>query len=191
LSRADSTHMKNRVLEDLIRHKNLGKRHLISDAQLRYYSNWYYPLIRELVASGATDVETIQKKMRWQIDEAKIKTAIEDLKNLGFIETTPELMSVNSEVVATSPEPNSLEIKLFQKIMIEKAMDALSSTDRHERDIRSATLSIDSSRLPDLKRFVHAMLGHIIETFEAKAEKKNSVIQFNVQTFYLTKLNES
>lgn len=52
LKKAKLSTDKKEILEELLSDKKFCARHPLAASQYRYYSSWYYPLVRELIVMG-------------------------------------------------------------------------------------------------------------------------------------------
>lgn len=186
LSNARTPTEHARIYQLLLKDVQFSKAHPIAAAEFRYYRKWYYPVLRELLVVRSEDAESLQKKLRWPVELTEIQEALNDLKSLGFISEFQGKFQARQQLVVTSEEAPRQELALFQREMIEKAIESLDSLPSNRRDIRSSTMAIDGELFPELKAFLHQVLIDVVQKFEGRSSKKDLVLQLNTQAFPLT-----
>lgn len=186
LDQARLPEAKGKIWQGILKDKHFAEIHPLAQAEFRYYSNWYYPLVREMIAMGIQAPDVIESKMEWAVTLQSIERAIEDLKAMKLVEETGGGLRVTNQSVMTEREPQAHEVLLYQREMISKAQEALTKFPRERRDIRSSTFSIDTRLLPEFKSFLQSVLVQAIEKFEKRSENPDAVYQLNLQAFPLT-----
>jgi uncharacterized protein (TIGR02147 family) len=176
---------KKAILEELVSDKVFCERHPLAPVQYRYYTRWYYSLIRELVLMGCNTRESIYTYVKNKIAYDEMEVALQDLQKLSLIRETKECFQVSHQIIATESEVTNDVFTLFQHEMISLAQNAIQSVARELRDIRSATFSIHQDDLPELKGYLEKVIVEAIRNFESKRSQRNLVMQLNVQAFPL------
>lgn len=156
----------------------------IEERQYEYYTNWYNPVIRELVTNPAFngDPETLCKVLQPSITPSQAKRSIELLLRLGMIKKQVGRYVQISPLLSTGPEVNSLAIVNFHRAMGGLATEALDRFSKNERNITSSTLYITGEvykqmvkKIEDLRRELLAMADSV--------KQGERVYQANFQLF--------
>jgi uncharacterized protein (TIGR02147 family) len=191
--RAKSQEEKQRVLFRLqkCRPSEFGK--LLSEDEMRYYTHWFFPVVREMVcmADYDGDMAKLGQRLDPPADAAEVADALMTLLKLRmvehrdgkFVQTQPKLIS-----------PINLSSSLlrgFHQKMIELGLRSLQTHPTEERDINCMTFSVRRDRLPALKQKIQQFQFEITQILEGSNGSDDSVYQLNVQLFPLTKTGEN
>lgn len=161
----------------------------IEKRQYDYFSKWYYPAIRELVAfsNGKIDPETIAARLHPKVPVKEVMSAINMLESLHLIEKRDDgLWQQVHRNVSTGPEIKSLVVTNFHKEMMRLAAEAIDRVPPKRRDISALTLSVHSDTLSEIKDRIIAFRKELMEMASAD-EALDTVVQINIQLFPLTK----
>jgi len=175
------------VFQQLLKDSRFSKAHPLAAAEFRYYRQWYYPAIREILLFNTLTPEEIQERLRWPVGIQEINTALNDLKELKFVSEKEGRYSSSQRLIMTPAEAPVAQLGIYQRQMLEKAHQALDELPSDRRDIRSSTMSIDKDLFPELKAYMHQVLMDVMERFESQSTKKDLVLQLNTQAFPLTR----
>jgi uncharacterized protein (TIGR02147 family) len=155
----------------------------------RYLSNWYYVAIRELVAleDFVEDPAWIAAQLRGKITRKNAVDALSDLINLELLKRDENGRLRQSEplVKFRGEGFNVLVDKLHQE-MIQRASEALASDHYDDVDASFVTLSLERSRIPEIKRVIEEFRDRLTQQFGLGPTRADSVVQVNVQLFELT-----
>jgi uncharacterized protein (TIGR02147 family) len=176
---------KKLILEQLVTDRAFCQRHPLAAFQYRFYSKWYYTLIRELVVMGCSNRTSIHSYLGDRVTYNEMELAIEDLKTLGLIKENEKFLEVCNQILSTDSEVVSEVFKLFQSEMLVRAQKAMIEMPRELRDMRSATFSINKEDFPALKAFLELVTARAIQHFESRRTDRDLVLQLNLQAFPL------
>lgn len=174
-----------------------SKQARLSDSQMNYYSSWYYPAIRELVAMPdfREDPEWICAKLRQKVNKKQTNQALADLLKLGMLARDPQGKLMQVEPLIKFPGGFfNLAVQNFHIEMMERAKESLLEDDYVERNASSVTLTFRRRHLPDLIRRIAEFRDELIESFGAPGEGTDApdcVLQVNLQAFQLTSVKRS
>lgn len=161
----------------------------IDKRQYDYFSKWYYPAIRELIAfkNGMAGPETIAAQLHPKVPLKEVLTAIDLLESLGLIEKRADgrWQQVHRNV-STGSEIKSLVVVNFHKEMMRLAAEAIDHVPPKRRDISALTLSVQRDTLLELKDRIIAFRKELMEMASAD-DAPDTVVQINIQLFPLTK----
>lgn len=168
-------------LKQFISHQN------ITADQYEYFSNWYIPVIREMVLLKGfkNDPSWVASHIKPRITSHEAKKAIELLLRLGLLAEHDGVMVQSESQLNTGNEIQSMAIWNFHNNMISLAQRSLKETTR-ERNIAGLTIALNKEQFERLNEMVHHffMESQKMSEEEVIAER---VYQLNVQLFSLSK----
>jgi uncharacterized protein (TIGR02147 family) len=188
---AKTVEEKKLYFERLMKYHN-SKAFRVDASQYKYYSNWYYIAVRELLAIGnfKDDYAAIAQTLNPSIRSEQAKKSIEVLKKLGLIQKDKNgcYRSVD-KILTTGPDIKSLAIANFQKNMMEMAKEAIDRHAAQHRNISTVTFSVSGDTYNDIKAELDACRKKILGMVE-RSENEDRVCQLNMQLFPLTRIKE-
>jgi uncharacterized protein (TIGR02147 family) len=185
---AKSHEEKNRYYQRLLQSKKYSQLKPIEKRQYEYYSTWYHPVIRELVASKGFDgtPEWLSKRLNPQVTTVQCGKSIELLESLGFIKKVGESsFQQTSSVVSTGPELTSLVVHNYHKKILELTHHVMDSLSMRERDVSTLTLGVKKERIPEFKKRLREFRKELLELASTDDEPEE-VVQLNLQFFPVT-----
>lgn len=125
--------------------------------QLDQFSLISDPIHYSLLALMETD--TFQSNIQWisnklNKDSDEIKTALDCLKRLGFIEIEPEIKLIDAKFVETPSDIPHQALRDHQSAKIKEALVALDELPVHIRDHTSITIPVNPEKLPEAKKII-------------------------------------
>jgi uncharacterized protein (TIGR02147 family) len=186
-NQATTAKERNRCHERLTRFKQYREIHKLDAAQAAYYSNWYLPAIRELVAREdfSEDPKWIARVLHPKITSAQAKKAIETLLELGLVERARGRLRQSKPLVTTGSGPLGPHVVNYHRAMLQAAAEALDTVARDEREISSLTLCVSEEVMKDLKERIREFRREILQIAELEG-KPERVVQINFQLFPLS-----
>ncbi len=164
----------------------------ILESQYEYYSHWYNPVIRELVAvSGIEwDARTLSTALKPKVPAVQVRHSIELLEKLGMIRREGNGWVKSSPDVSTSPEVHSVAVFQYHRELIQLANESLERDSGHERNFTSLTLEMNAQEyqliVDMLTRFRKDSLGICGSTGPV-----DRVYQLNLHLFPVTNTLEA
>jgi len=191
-NQATAAKERNRCHERLTRFKQYREIHRLDAAQTAYYSTWYLPAIRELVAREdfIEDPKWIARTLHPKIAPAQAKNAIETLLELGLVERDRGRLRQSNPLVTTGSGPLGAHIVNYHRAMLQRAAEALESVERDQREISSLTLCVSEAVMLDLKERIREFRREILQIAELEG-KPERVVQINFQLFPLSEKREA
>lgn len=188
-NQASSTDEKNFHFERMSHHQQYRKIREIVPDQFEYYSKAYHVALRELVdtADFKEDPTWIVERLRHQVSEKDVLAGLDLLLRLGLLCRKNGRLVLSESSVTTAAEVSSLAIMNYHKEMLKTAMDSLEFQEAHERDFSSVTVTVNAQQLKELKRKVTEFRNSILSWLDSSGEKRDEVLQVNLQVFPLTK----
>jgi uncharacterized protein (TIGR02147 family) len=173
--------------------QTFGRHH--SAAQLRqdqytYFSKWYYPALRELVAilDFKNDFKLLARSLDPPITVVQARKAVRLLLDLGLIKRTPSQRYCQTDKsLTTGDHVQSLAVQAFQKENLRLAAEAIDRHKRYDRDISTLTASISEAGFKRICEEIAAFRKKLAAIIE-KDEPADRVYQINFQAFPLSTL---
>ncbi len=157
-----------------------------------FYSQWYLPIVRELVSlpDFEEDPAWIKRRVHGQISLSQAREAIDELLRCGHLTRDEEgALRPTRPVVATHSELHSDALKQHQREMMRLASEALDTQEREVRDMRVMTCAISRAQAEKIKVRLTGLQKELLEII-AEDEPIEGVYQLNVQWFALTDTEE-
>lgn len=178
------------LFEQLLSLKKSSNPKRLNDKQMQYFSQWYHPVIRELMAirDQEADPEKIQERLQFPLRLDQIKKSLQLLESIGLIEfdNTEQRFKRSGEVVGTDEIVDSLAVTQYHQKMIEMGKDSITRIHESIRTINSVTISIPVSAVPTLNEKIDKFLDEVLRV-EDELDDHSDVFQVNVQMFPFTK----
>jgi uncharacterized protein (TIGR02147 family) len=169
----------------LRKNSDIGK---IDEDHYTYFSNWYNPVIREIVTRkdhSKNDFLSLARRVRPQISETQARKSVELLLELGMIKEKGSSFVESNPIVSTGPEVSSLAIANFHRTMGRLAIESLDSFPRDTRDNTACVIGLSKDSFEKVKQELAACRSRILNI--AEAEKNPScVYDVNLQFFPVT-----
>lgn len=157
----------------------------LKQAQLKYYSHWYYIPLREMIVSGhfKEDVRWISEQFYGEVTEPQIKEAIEDLLCLEIIErdSTGQLIATHKNV-QTPDDLISSVVMNYHFDMIDRAAEAIVDYHPQDREISTTCISCSNENVVKIKELVRNFRKDILALTDDDENAVN-IYQLNFQLF--------
>lgn len=160
--------------------------------QYEYYSNWYHPVVRELIASKEFDgsPEWISQRIFPPITPAQAHRSIELLEKLSLIKKIESnRWRQTSPVVTTGPEVTSLVLFNYHHGLLDLTKEILHKVKPEQRDVSALTLGIGRSKLSELKQKIREFREEILKWVSTETDPEE-VVQVDIQMYPLTRREE-
>jgi uncharacterized protein (TIGR02147 family) len=174
----------------LMSYRTKSKPAELSPTEAEYFSEWYHPVVREMVALAGFDgdPEWIKGRLAFPLRLEQIKRSLELLEQLGVIERDGERWRRSEGVVATDAEVDSMAIVRYHQKMIEIGRESITQVHEDRRDIRAVTVSVPRSLLPVLKGKIQEWVAEAVALESGAGDAPaDDVVQINIQMFPFTK----
>jgi uncharacterized protein (TIGR02147 family) len=157
-----------------------------------YFSRWYYPAVRELVACKGfrDDPAWIARRLVPPITPAQARHALELLTKLGLLRRDADgTLRQGEMLVSTGPEVRSLAVGNFHRQMMERAAASIELVAREERDISGLTVALSDEACRRFKQRIVELRAELLQLSAAETEATR-VVQLNFQLFPLATTEE-
>ncbi len=174
---------KNDFYKRLLQSRKFSQLKPIERHQYDYYSKWYNPVIRELVASPHFDgtAEWIAQNIYPPITPAQAEKSMELLKLLGFITKKKGRWQQTTSILSTGPEVKSFVFFNYHKNLLALSGEILESLPAPQRDVSALTLGVSKDRLPFLKKKILEFRQEILKL--VASDEPSQVFHINIQLF--------
>jgi uncharacterized protein (TIGR02147 family) len=164
----------------------------IEERQYEYYTNWYNPVVREIVTSPAFDgdPEALSRMLQPSITPSQAKRSIELLLKLGMIRKQGGRYAQTSPLISSGPEVNSLAIVNFHRAMGNLAVESLDRASKKERNITSSTIYITGEMYGLIVKRIEDFRKELL-TLADSVKQGERVYQANFQLFPVSKIQEN
>ena len=171
-------------LKSFRRYRDTHKLDLAQDA---YHSEWYIPVIRELVARAdfSDDPKWIAKTLLPPITAPQAHKALAVLGDLGLlVRDAAGRLQQAEPLVGTPAGPLGHHVARFHRTMMQLAAESLDRVPRDDREIGALTLCISQAQMHALKAELECFEQQLLQRYGA--EDAERVVQVNVQMFPLS-----
>lgn len=160
----------------------------IQERQYEYYSRWYNPVVRELIANPdfKGSITDICKVLQPSITPAQAKRSIELLLKLGLIKKNGSRYEQSSSCIATDPEVNSLAVVNFHRAMGNLAVESLDRIPKNERNVTSVTVSMTKDEFDAVRKKIDDFRLELLALTDCSRPGQR-VYQVNFQLFPVSK----
>lgn len=129
--------------------------HRLDDKKLKFFSKWYYPVIRELVTilPFYGDYNMIARNCLPRITARQATDAVTYLLKAGFLKKRADGSCIRTDpVISTGDEVTSTVLRNYHRQTLNHSIEALDSVERENRDISSLTLSVSKKTYAAMKK---------------------------------------
>jgi uncharacterized protein (TIGR02147 family) len=136
---------------------------LLNSDQFEVFSNWYIPVIRELVClfDFKNDYSALASLTKPPIQPIEAKAAVELLLRLNMLERNSDKFTQVSPAMIADSSVTSLAIRSFTQTMIDRSKEALNSMDKKNRHISGITMGISPETYEVLTSEIEAFKNRI------------------------------
>ncbi len=185
---APSHEIKRKYLEEILMSKEL-KVDLITVKKFKYFSEWYIPVIRELLFSVSftgDDYQVITKSLTPSIKEKEARDAIDTLIDLELItKDASDNWRPTAKVVSKDSSIASVYIPAYHLENIRLGSESIERYGKDERNISSVTMNLTEeqylSACEEIKRLREKLLN-----MSSVSGNSGPIYQCNIQLFPVT-----
>lgn len=157
---------------------------LIGDSEYEYFSHWFIPVIREVIAGKpiTLDIESVGNLLNPPISRTDTEYALNILQSIGYITSHNGFWKQTSPLLATSPEVHSLGVRNYHDQMLTHASTALRELPRHERSISGLILQISPDGYKGISERIDAFREELLQMAACDTDV-DRVYQVGIQIF--------
>ena len=179
-NQATSIEEKNHFFEKLIAAQKKNKVSFIQNNQLQYFSEWYHPVVRELVSSSQFNGDYSQLA-RWtkpSITERQAEASVKMMVDLGFLKHSGKGFEQVEPMLSTGPSFQNHQVVQYQIKTLELSIEAFDRAKASERMTATTTLAISEENLPEYYEVIREFRKNL-QNLAAKDENWNRVYTLN------------
>jgi uncharacterized protein (TIGR02147 family) len=179
---------KNHYLKGVMKFRKYAEPHNVEKDELKYFSNWYHPVVRELACAidFRDDYRRLGKCVVPAITADEAERSVRLLVELGYIKKrsdgTYKMMSTN---ITTGPQIRSVAVSNYHREMLNLASQSIERFTAAERNITSQTLSLSDESIKIAVEKLNELRKELFILAE-EDKKANKVMQINFQVFPLS-----
>jgi uncharacterized protein (TIGR02147 family) len=174
----------------LVAIKNRTLTSKIEQSQLEYYSEWYHPVIREMVnmPDFQGDAGWIAARIQPRILPEQARKSLELLVELGLVEYSEEKQKhvLTQRNVTTGDEVTHMAVTRYHQRVIEIGRESITQVPSVRRDISGLTLSVSQEVAQKIKAEIQKFRKHLLAIADESVEP-DEIVQVNIQMFPFTK----
>lgn len=157
---------KDFYYQALLKSRKFNELTPIVKEQYRYYSEWYHPVVREMLVSKSFDgdIEKLAGKLIPAVTVPQVKKSIELLTSLGFVKKNVDGQWLQSlPLVTTGPESQEQALTQYHQKIFDLGKQALEEINPEDRDVSALTLGIRHDLIPEIKKRIQVFRREILE----------------------------
>lgn len=189
-AQAESPEEAKLVYERLVKNRNFQKYQPIRKAQYNYFSKWYFPIIRELVALEGfkEDYEWIGSLFQPELDKLDVQRAIDHLERIGMLTRDKDgKLQQSSAKITTGSRVDSVLISRYHEQILERAKRSIFDLNREERQLHSVVVACPAESYADLIQKIERFQKSILTDYGELRPGSNKIFQISVQIVSATK----
>lgn len=187
-NQADTPEEKQAHAERLAKSRPARRVHPLREAQLLYYTHWYYVAIRELAARAdfSSDPAWVAEQLNPRVTAAQAARALSDLEKLGLLVRDDQgRLAQTTTIVATDDEVASEMVGSFHREMLRLASESIERFRGKDREVSSVTVGLSPSSAHQIKEAIQRFRGELLQIAAADTSPSR-VFQLNFQLFPLS-----
>jgi uncharacterized protein (TIGR02147 family) len=186
-----SSRMKSLLLQKIAEKKKGLPIKVVDQRYFNVFSHWWFLPIREMfgLKDRMINFSWFKKRLRGEISFEQWQEAMSDLEELGMLVKNHDGQYLRGDKIFDSAnDVTQMAVRLHHSEYLELGKKALSEVDLELREFQSLCLSINSSDLPIIKKFIRDFKSKFSSSFGQ--EYGDEVYQLHIQFFPLTKSSE-
>jgi len=178
---------KDEYWRRLLTCKSQNKTSRLNETQYEYYSHWYNPVIRELVAIPGLqwDARSLSKALKPKVPAVQVRHSLELLERLGLIRRDGDTWTKVDLVVATPAEVHSVAVFNYHRELIGLAKESLEQDSGSERNFSAVTLEMNAEEYKKVVEMLTKFRRDALGVCGSKGPA-DRVYQLNLQMFPVT-----
>lgn len=183
------TNEREELFQDLVDLKARTLKTALEKSQLEYFSEWYYPIIREmmLLPQFKSDPEWIADHLLPRVRPEQVRKALELLESIGLAKMDPASgrHTPTMNQVTTGDEISSLAVVRYLQRVIDLGKESITTIDEMKRDISALSVCVSPAIATRMKREIQAFRKKLLAMAD-ECKDPDSVYQLNLQFFPVT-----
>ncbi|MBD3322740.1 MAG: TIGR02147 family protein [Chitinivibrionales bacterium] len=161
----------------------------LADRQYEYYSEWYHPVIRELITLDANvDCADLAKRLVPPIMPKQAKNSLELQEKLGILKKDEfgKYRQAKPFISGGSAERNTALVK-YQKEMLEHTKSAWDRFSTDEMTMHTATLCMSEDLIDTVREEIRTFKKRLLDLIGNDKKLPDRVFHLNINLFPMTK----
>lgn len=174
--------------QNLLKSQTYRKLKPLNAANFKYFSQWHYAAIRELVdlPEFKEDPEWIASKLIGSITIAEVKEALKELQLLNVLGRDEKgKLKILDLHITSGDEVSFSGAANCHRQFLNLASESIDSVPREKRDLSAMTLGISAEMAKKVKTMVQEFRKELVEAVSSDTSSE-AVYQLNMQFFPLT-----
>lgn len=187
-NQSKSLEEKTQYLEQMKNLKRKIPQQLVPIDQYEFYSQWYYPLLRELacIFPWDGDYAKLAKAVNPPIKKSEAQKGIKFLIDKGFLHRSPDGKYLQTKPAITSgAEVTSIGIRRFNEMMAKRGVEAINDFSPDIRDIRTLVIGISPQSYSLIKEEIRTFIDRVIRIVDDDS-LSDRVYNLGIQLFPLS-----
>lgn len=179
---------KNEILQQISEIRVRRKISTIESNQFSYYSDWYNPILRELLDGKPTSVshQEIAQMVDPPILPKQVKRSVELLIDIGMLKVHNGVYQQCNRLIKTDKNITSLAVRNFHSTMSQLAERAIHHVDKENRNMSAVTGKMSHETYEKIIQRVAEFRQELVQLI-AEGDGANRVYHMNFQLFPLSK----
>ncbi len=188
LNQSKTLDEKNLYLSRILRYRVKCDPKLMESSEYDYYSQWYNPVICELVTAidFGEDYRRLGSAVIPAITAAEAEKSVALLLKLGFVARKENGNYARTAAsFTTGPQVRSVAVANYHKAMMRLASESIERFAADDRDITSVTVAVSRDTCQMIREKLQRVRRELLELAEAD-RNPGRVVQLNLQLFPLS-----
>ncbi|OFZ20479.1 MAG: hypothetical protein A2X94_10730 [Bdellovibrionales bacterium GWB1_55_8] len=134
---------------------------------------------------GYVPLDVVQRHFRYQVDKRDVEGVLSWMIERKFVEKSPLGYRINRSVLMVQDEMPNASGKQFHKDCLAMAASALDSDAIEDREFQTYLVTVDSGRIPEMKRWLKKLVLEAISEFETELDG-DTVMQMHFNLFEMS-----
>lgn len=187
-NQASSPSQKDFFYQQLLEFPECCSAHELAREQYEYLTNWFYPVIQELVLVKGfkEDAEWISKKLGRTITTLQARQALMTLEKLKLLVREDDMLKPAQINVTTGDSPTHVAAYHFHEQMIGRTHDALEKQTSDKREFGAITMAVDKKMIGVIKEEIRSFrkrILNIVSQDDNQHREMEAVYQLNIYLF--------
>ncbi|MGE0614492.1 MAG: TIGR02147 family protein [Bacteriovoracia bacterium] len=172
-----------KILRDVDADRQMG---VLQEAQVNYFSRWYYLAIREMIGKPgfSENPAWLARQLNPPITVEEAKCALHDLLTLGIVKRGADgQLAINTRFVFSPEKLQSPLVSKLQQQMIQLSLQALDRLPKKERSLTAATLAVSAEGERQIRELIDQFQQQLVQIVSRSEGTSFRIMQLNLQLF--------
>lgn len=186
-AKAKSDSIKNSYFRKISEIRNKRKVESLSEKQYRFYSKWYYPVVREIIVGKkvGVDFSKLAKLVLPEITYHAFANAVNELLKIELISIKNGIYHQSSNLIRKDEGVVSLAVRNYNDEMLDHAKRVIRELPVEERSVSSVTLKFNKDKYSLLANRIAEFRQELLQIAAGDSES-DTVYHASFQLFPLS-----